>query len=272
MRLRPLFALLVLTSAPSWAIERIVSLSPHTTELAFSAGLGDKLIGVSEYSDYPDQAQRIERVANYQGFKLERIIALEPDLILAWPGGNPAKELDKLAQLGFEIYYSQAHSIPDIADNIERLGQFADDPSVAKQRAEQFRQTLNDMAQRYDTSQPVRYFYQLSESPIISVAQGNWPSEVFTFCGGVNVFEDAAMPYPQVGMEQVLLANPEVIFTSEHAIANGSMWQRWQSELTAVQANNVWSLHSDWINRPTMRTLKAIEQVCDYFQQAREKR
>ncbi|WP_144395839.1 ABC transporter substrate-binding protein, partial [Pseudomonas sp. Kh7] len=77
------------------------SLAPHATELAYAAGLGDKLIAVSEYSDYPEQAKELERVANYQGIKLERIVAMQPDLILVWPAGNPARELEKLEKLGF---------------------------------------------------------------------------------------------------------------------------------------------------------------------------
>ncbi|GAL21474.1 vitamin B12 ABC transporter B12-binding component BtuF [Vibrio maritimus] len=102
-------------------IERIVSLAPHTTELAYAAGLGNKLVAVSEYSDYPEAAQKLERVANYQGIKLERIVALEPDLILAWPTGNPARELEKLEQLGFNLYYSKAKSLDGIANNLEAL-------------------------------------------------------------------------------------------------------------------------------------------------------
>lgn len=84
------------------------------------------------------------------------------------------------------------------------------------------------------------------------------------------MFEHSPTPYPQVGLEQVLLAQPEVIFTSEHAIENGNMWQRWQEQLPAVRQNHVWALTSDWLNRPTPRTLKAIEQVCHYFDQVRK--
>lgn len=250
-------------------VERIVSLAPHATEIAFAAGLGDKLVAVSERSDYPPEALKIEKVANYQGIKIERIIALQPDLIIAWPSGNPMRELDKLEQFGFKIYYSQTSSLQDIAHNIEQLSQYADDPSIGKNAARKYRNSLKNLKKRYHTDQPVRYFYQLSEQPIITVAQGKWPSEVFEFCGGVNVFEKSPAPYPQVSSEQVIVNNPDVIFTSEHAIKNGNMWQAWRSQLTAVENNHVWQLNSDWINRPTPRTLKAIEQVCDYLESAR---
>lgn len=252
------------------SIQRVVSLAPHATELAFAAGLGGKLVGVTEYSDYPEQAKSIEKVANYQGIKLERIIALQPDLIIVWSKGNPPRELEKLKQLGFQFFDSQVNTLDDIATNIEALSQYADNPQQGIKTASQFRQQLARLREKYSQAEPVRYFYQLSEKPIITLAQHSWPSEVFNFCGGVNIFENSATPYPQVGIEQVVIAQPEAIFTSEHAIENGNMWLTWKQELPAVKHNHIWSLNSDWINRPTPRTLNAIEEVCSYLEQVRK--
>ncbi len=263
--------LISFSSQAEQTIQRVISLAPHATELAFAAGLGDKLVGVSAYSDYPQQANEIEKVANYQGVKLERIIALKPDLIIAWPKGNPAKEIEKLKQLGFQFFNSQVNSLDDIATNIEKLSQYADDPTQGQQAAQDFRQRLQKLETQYADSRPVHYFYQLSEKPIITLAQGSWPSEVFKFCGGVNIFESSATPYPQVGIEQILVAQPEAIFTSEHAIENGNMWNRWSNEIPAVNRQHVWSLNSDWLNRPTPRTLNAIEEVCLHFEQVRKR-
>lgn len=90
--------------AKPFPAERIISLAPHATEIAYAAGLGDKLVAVSEYSDYPPQALELERVANHQTLNIEKILMLKPDLIIAWPAGNPPRELAKLRQLGFTIY------------------------------------------------------------------------------------------------------------------------------------------------------------------------
>ena len=250
--------------------KRVVSLAPHATELAYSAGLGDNLVAVSERSDYPPQADKLEKVVNYQGIKVEKIIALQPDLILAWPAGNPPRELAKLEQFGFNIYYSKTKSLDSIATNIEQLSQYASDPSIGENNAKQYKEQLNALRLKYKDAESVSYFYQLSEKPIITVAQGHWPSEVFEFCGGRNIFEDSASPYPQVSIEQVVLNKPQVIFTSQHAIENGTMWQSWEEEIPAVTKSQIWSLNSDWINRPTTRTLQAIQQVCDYFDRVRE--
>ena len=265
-------------STPSFATsdikpaQRVISLAPHATELAYAAGLGDKLIAVSEHSDYPEEAARLEKVANYQGIKVEKIIALQPDLILAWPAGNPPRELAKLEQFGFEIYYSKTKTLDNIANNIEQLSLYASNPEIGKKNAQDYRNSIQSLKEKYQNADPVRYFYQLSEKPIITVAKGNWPSEVFDFCGGENIFESSGSPYPQVSIEQVVINKPEVIFTSQHAIENGNMWEGWKDEIPAINKNQIWSLNSDWINRPTDRTLKAIGQVCDYFDKARQNR
>ncbi len=262
-------------SSVLWAqqpIERIISLAPHATELAFAAGLGSKLVAVSDHSNYPEAAKQLEVISSYQGINIERIIALQPDLIIAWPAGNPIRELEKLKQFGLRIYYTKTDSLENIAENIEALSEYSDDPTVGHQAAEKFRHDLAQLKAKYQTNDKVRYFYQLAEKPVITLAKGKWPSEVFSFCGGENIFEDSSAPYPKIGIEQVILRNPDVIFTSEHAIKNGTMWQSWQQQLQAVKNGYVWSLSSDWINRPTPRTLNAITEVCEHFKKVRQNR
>lgn len=268
-------ALPLIFSAVSFAnepLQRVISLAPHATEIAYAAGLGDKLIAVSEMSDYPEQAKDLEKVSNYQGIKLERIIALQPDLVIAWPAGNPAKELDKLKQFGIPIYYSTTGTLEDIAKNIEQLSRYSEKPEVGQKAAEDFRAQLEALKEKYNTEDKVSYFYQLSEKPIITVAGKNWPSEVFTFCGGKNIFAKGSAPYPQVSIEQVITRQPEVLFTSRHAMSNDGMWAEWKSDIPALKNGHVWSLNSDWINRPTPRTLNAITEVCEHFESVRQKR
>ncbi len=254
----------------SQSVQRIISLSPHMTELAYSAGLGDKLIAASDYSDYPEQAKKLERVANYRGIKMERILALKPDLILAWKGGNPSREMARLQQLGIKIFYSNPTQLTDIADTIIKLGQFSDDPSIAKTAATQFKLQLANIKEQYKNKPKVRYFYQLSDSPILTLSDGNWPSPVFSFCGGENIFSNSTAAYPQVNQEQVVVRQPDVIFGSSHATSQkNSPWLNWQGELPAVDNHHLYQLNSDWLNRPTLRTLNAIKQVCQLLDKAR---
>ncbi len=262
------FTSMTMANAPA---QRVISLAPHATEIAYAAGLGDKLIAVSEMSDYPEQASKLERVANYQGIKLERILALKPDLVIVWPTGNPAKEIEKLKQFDVPIYNITTDSLDDIASNIENLSHYSENPQMGQHAAEDFRDQLAALRLKYNTEHKVRYFYQLSEKPNITVAGNNWPGEVFTFCGGENIFTQSSSPYPQVSIEQVLTRQPDVIFTSPHAMSNDGMWSEWTDELPALKHGHIWSLNSDWLTRPTPRTLKAITQVCEHFEHVRQK-
>ncbi len=253
------------------AAQRVISLSPHATELAYAAGLGKHLIAVSDGSDYPPQAQHLPKVANYRSINIEKIIALNPDLIITWPEGNPGKALQQLRNFGFHLYATHTHSLQDIANNIEELSQYSEHPEQGKKAAAQFRRSLNKLRRQYSHNPPVRYFYQLSERPIITLGGDNWPGEVFEFCGGKNIFADSAAPYPQVSIEQIIARQPQVMFTSAHAMHDTSMWQTWHDEIPALKYHHIWSLNADWINRPTPRTLKAIKQVCEYFAKAGKK-
>src|SRR5438105_11885673 len=112
-------------SASAEPVRRIVSLAPHVTELLFAAGAGPYVVGVLEYSDYPSAAKQIPRVGDNRALDLERIVALKPDLVVAWPYGYGAGHLDALRKLGLKVALSDAHQFEDIAREIERYGELA---------------------------------------------------------------------------------------------------------------------------------------------------
>ena len=102
--------------------QRIVTLSPHLAETVFAAGAGGRIVGTVDYSNYPEAARRIPRVGGYSRFDLEAVVALKPDLIIAWEGGNAPAHLQKLRRLGLPVYLSQISRLEDIAGEIERIG------------------------------------------------------------------------------------------------------------------------------------------------------
>lgn len=110
---RALLALLLLTPAWLLAAPRVITLSPANTELAFAAGITP--VGVSSYSDYPPEAANIEQVATWQGINVERIVALKPDLVLAWRGGNAERQVNQLTSLGIKVQWIDATRIEQIA-------------------------------------------------------------------------------------------------------------------------------------------------------------
>jgi len=250
---------------------RIISLSPHLTELVFAAGAGDRLTGVVSYSDYPPPARDIPRVGDAHSFDIERILARKPDLVLAWQSGNPAGQVRHLQQLQLPGYISEPRTFEDIAATIEDLGTLAGTPVIAAAAAQDFRQRLAALEQEYSGREPVSVFYQIWHEPLITIGGGHIIDEVIRLCGGRNIFSDIGQLAPRISIEAVLTAAPEVI------IAGGSHderpawlndWRQWP-QLPAVRHEQLYLIHPDLLQRHSPRLLKGAAELCRKLEQAR---
>jgi len=251
---------------------RIVSLAPHVTETLFTAGAGPRLVGAVSYSDYPEAAKSVARVGGYHNLDLERIVALRPDLVVAWAGGNPAQQVERLRALGLTVYISDPHRIEDIAANIERLGALAGTSEMARRSAAAFRARLADLERRYARRRPVNVFYQIWHEPLMTVNGEHVIGRVIELCGGRNVFADLALETPKIDVEAVLAADPEVIAASGMDAARPQWlddWRHWP-RLRAVQDGQLVFIHPDLIQRASPRLLDGAEQLCRALDRARQ--
>ena len=245
----------VATAAPA---QRVISLAPNLTELAFAAGLGEKLVGVSAYSDYPPQAAKIEQIANWQGINTERIVTLKPDLVLAWRGGNPQRPLDQLTSLGIHVVYLDPKNAGQIAQALETLSEYSSDPAIAKRAAADFRQQWQALKLKYHRDNPVPAFIQFGTQPLFTASSATMQSEVLELCGAKNIFADSRVPWPQVSREQVLNRHPQVIVVAGGPSQKQVIEDYWRSLLSA----QVITLDSDWFSRAGPRILLAAQQLC----------
>lgn len=250
--------LLGLLTLPTLAAERVISLSPSTTEMAYAAGLGDKLVAVSAYSDYPEAAKKLEHVASWQGINVERILALKPDLILAWRGGNPQRPLDQLATFGIPIFYSDPVNIDQIADDLDKLVQYSPYPEQAHQAAQQLRQGVSELRSHNTRNQPLRTFLQFGTQPLFTSSGHTLQSEVVSLCGGENIFAGSRVPWPQVSREQVMVRQPQVIVASGDRSQAENISAFWRPQLSVP----IITLNEDWFNRAGPRILLAAKQLC----------
>ncbi|MBC8945954.1 MULTISPECIES: vitamin B12 ABC transporter substrate-binding protein BtuF [Xenorhabdus] len=254
-----LYSFLYIFSTPLYAAaSRVISLAPSTTELAYAAGMGDQLVAVSAYSDYPEAAKKLEQVADWQGINVERIIALKPDLILAWRGGNPQRPLEQLAALGIPIFYSDVKKVEDVATDLERLAAYSPQPDIAKKSAADIRQKFNQLKQTYAGSNPKPAFIQFGMNPIFTSSRHSIQSEIVSVCGGRNIFADSSVPWPQVNREQVLVRKPEVIVMGGTEEQKQKVAEFWQPQLNA----RIIILNDDWFSRAGPRIILATEQLC----------
>jgi iron complex transport system substrate-binding protein len=253
--------------------QRIVSLSPHTTELLFAAGAGDRIVGTVDFSDYPPPAERISRVGSAGALDLERIVALRPDLIVGWHSGNPLATLERLGKLGYPVFRSEPRQLDDIPSNIDRLGELAGTQAAASAESRRFRSGAAELNARYSKRATVRVFYQIWDQPLITVNGEHMISSVLRLCGGTNIFAQLGPLAPQIGAEAVLAENPEVILVgdSEERHDGTAFWSRFPM-LQAVKRRHVFKVDADHMQRQTPRILLGARRVCEILDEVRGQR
>ncbi|MFH7566300.1 MULTISPECIES: cobalamin-binding protein [Oceanimonas] len=264
-----LLLLLVLMPALAYGeAKRIISLAPHITEILFAIGAGEQVVGVDEASDYPEAATALPDIANYRSINLEQVLALEPDLIIAWQSAQ-SLQVAPLVQLGIPVAYSEPKQLDDLSDELLRFGRLTGHEQQAQQVAEHYRHRLAALRQRYQEAAPVRLFYQLNEVPLMSASQHTWMGQAVSLCGGDSITADSPTPYPQIDAEFVLAQNPDVILAR-----NLSALQRWKDwpELAAVQQNQLFTMDVDTLHRFTPRTPGGIAGLCQQLDLVRQHR
>ncbi|MCG7599897.1 cobalamin-binding protein [Halomonas sp. McH1-25] len=254
--------------------ERIATLSPGATELAYAAGAGDKVVAVVSYSDYPPEAKQVTSVGSHTRLDLERLIALEPDLAIGWVTGNPDEQLAKLDTLGIPVFMIEPRTFEGVSSAIERLAALAGTESRGRAEAQAFRQGMAELAERYAEADPVPVFYQVWDEPLMTVNDAHLIGEVISLCGGRNVFGGLERLVPRIGTEAVLAANPEAIVAGGMGEENRDWLTAWEAypELTAVERDNLFFVPPSLIQRPTPRLLEGSRLFCEKLEEARSHR
>ncbi|SFX49790.1 iron complex transport system substrate-binding protein [Marinospirillum alkaliphilum DSM 21637] len=251
--------------------QRLISLAPHITENVFAAGAGDLLIAAVKFSDYPEAATHLPRVGSHTQMDLEGIVALQPDLILAWHSGNPRAQLEQLERLGIPIYYSEPRSFAEVAENLRRIGTLTGHQATAELAATELEQGVAAVKTAHQGLRPVRVFYQVWEQPLMTINREHIIHEAISLCGGENIFADVDALIPRISQEAVIQQNPEAILGGGMGEANRAWldnWQRFES-LQAVQDNKLYFIPPSLLQRATPRMLEGTRLVCEKLQQAR---
>lgn len=253
------------------SVERVVSLSPGATELLFSAGAGEKLVAVSAWSDYPPEAGELPQVGNSNRLDLEAIVALEPDLVVAWVDGNSASQLAKIEALGIPVFWLKPRTFEHIASAVERLALLSGDETAGAGRAAAFLAGIAQLRERYQEAAPVRVFYQVWHEPLMTINDEELIGRAIRLCGGDNVFGHLPRLVPRISTEAVLEANPDAILSGGEDSDDRRWLDQWRRypELTAVSRDNLYLIPPSLIQRPTLRMLEGSEQLCQTLERAR---
>jgi iron complex transport system substrate-binding protein len=251
---------------------RVVSLAPHLTELMFAIGAGDRVVGTVEYADFPQAARRVPRIGDSSLLDLERIVALQPDLVLVWHHGNSPQQLQRLAALRLPTYASEARTLADIARTMRDLGVLTGTAERAEQRTRSFESAVSDLRARYAGRRRLTVFYQIWNQPLITVNGEHLISQALDLCGADNVFAGQKLLTPTVTEEAVLLADPDAIvagWSDSYGPAPLDRWRRLDA-LRAVRQGHLLQVDPDLLHRQSDRVVLGARELCEKLDAVRD--
>ncbi len=236
-------------------IRKVVALTPHAAELAYSAGAGSKLVGVTQESDYPEPVKSLPKIGSYVQINLESIIKLKPDLVIAWQDGGQAPLIQALRQAGIPVFMSHPLTPQDIATEIHALGELNGTPNIAKQNTAPFRLYLKTLAQSTKTP-AINSVFLVGYNPIYAISNNSFLGEMLQTCGANNVFGHIKQPAFTLNPEALLQQTLQVAFISGKS--DLKQWQDFYSK--AAKPPKLYSINADL--RPSLRIKSSLQQMC----------
>jgi iron complex transport system substrate-binding protein len=274
-----MLALLATGAASAWQIhddegrslslsgppQRVVSLSPGATAMVFAAGGGARVVGTPEFSVEPAAARTIARIGDSHGFDLERILALHPDLIVAWTGGFSEAQLLPFERAGLVVYRHRVTRLADLPASIERLGALLDTRAVAQQAADDMRLRIAALKARYRRARAPRILVQVWDRPVYTIGGAQLIDDAVALCGYQNIYGELHDAAPAVSLESIAARDPEVILAVAADAATAREWiEHWHAfpSMSAVRTGRLLSFVDARLSRLGPEVVDATEALC----------
>jgi len=259
MRAAWLAGLLLAFAGSATAVERVVSLAPSLTEIVVELGSADLLVGVLDAGERPAELVSLPSVGRYGQLDMERLLSLQPDLLLLWPGSVGPAQREQLKRLNIPTYVAEPHNFEQLTTQIEGIAAQLGRPERGVSLASDLRRRLAELRQRYRRDTPLSVYYQVWDKPLYTVGGEQIISDALEVCGAKNVFADLKLPAPQVSVEGVLQRNPEVILASDQAQLDA--WKAWP-QVAAVKQQQLRLVTDKGLERPSGQMVEATAKLC----------
>jgi iron complex transport system substrate-binding protein len=250
---------------------RIVALAPSITEMVFAAGAGAQLAAVPRFSDFPPQAAALPQIGDASSLDAERILALQPDLVIGWKSGNRSADLARLERLGLKLFVIEPVVLDDVPRALRAIGALAGTGAAAETTARAFEKQVTTLRARYAGAAKVRVFYEIWHQPLMTVNDRHMIGDVVRLCGGENIFAALPVLTPVVSLEDVMARKPQVVLGGGSSMSGDELATLWraQARLTALRDLPVLRVDPDAIQRQTPRVLLGAEEVCRHLDSVR---
>lgn len=249
--------------------ERIVSLAPGITETLYGLGLGDKIVGVTSYCDWPASARKKPRIGGFTNPSIEKIVSLKPDLIIATADGNRKETVLQLERLGLSVYVTNPSDTGKILESIVHIGDVTGRSDAARRLVATLDRRLKNVTRQIRNKKRPKVFFQIGLEPVVTAGRGTLIHEVIGRAGGVNIASGDTARYPRYSAEGIMAGSPDVILFAPMAhdkefTAVKKFWSQY-GEIPAVKNNRIYPVNTDLISRASPRVFDAIEKMAVIF-------
>ncbi|MHC1601258.1 MAG: ABC transporter substrate-binding protein [Candidatus Nezhaarchaeales archaeon] len=264
----------VISSEP----HRIVSMAPSTTEILFALDLGDRVVGVTSYCDYPPVVNEMKEngsltvIGGYWNPDIETIISLQPDLVIGYSSVPSHVDVaERLEAMNISVILLNPQNLTEVFDNIILIGRATGKLREAQEFVDQLEARVNSVIEKVSSLPKVKVYYELWFNPLMSVGPGTFIDSLITMAGGENIFHDAATQYPIVNSEDVIARNPDIIilpdsYMTDYNVSIDQVTSRpgW-SAINAVKNNRIYFIDEDLLVRPGPRLVDGLEKLAAYI-------
>ncbi len=247
--------------------ERIVSFGPNITEILFALGLGENVVGVSDFCDYPEAAKLKPKVGNAFSPSIEAVVGLEPDLVLTVEHEQLNKELDAL---GLKFLVLDPKDIDSVLENIELVAEVTGKVKEGNQLVKDMRDRISQVVDSVKDAPEVSVFFIVDATDPNNpwtAGPGSFIDDIITMAGGENIVAEAPTAYPQLSIEQIVSSDPDIIIiqtmmggvptVSKEVLKKHPAWQ----EMTAVKQDRIYFINGDLVSRPGPRIVQGLEEM-----------
>ncbi len=245
--------------------QRIVSLDPSITEILFALGLNNEVVGVTDYCDYPEQARSKSKVGGYINPNIEVIALLEPHLVVTTLKTNTPRLIQQLEDFGIKVFVLDPKNIEDIFESISSLAKLIYREERAGELLGALKKRLHEVRKKVDGISRPGVFLGMGKDPLISVGQGSFAHDLIELAGGRNVAAQSSSRYRRYTLEEILLADPEVIIIcsmipDDPCLTQKRWWKKW-TNMSAVRNGRIYVIEANLLTRPGPRMVEGLMKI-----------
>lgn len=242
-------------------VERVISLAPNLTENIFAVGAGDRLVGVTTYCNYPEEAQKIQKVGDTQTPNIETIIALKPQIVFVSTASQLEAFMKTLESQGITVFVTNPKDLNGVLANLRQLGEIFGTIERTTILLNELQERIIGIEEQTRDKPKVKTFVQFDKEALYTIGSESFLTEIIERAGGTSVTKTVATAYPKISKETALALNPDVIIVSESP--NNLEPNEVFKNSPAMKNNRVYKINADIISRPSPRIVDALEQIAE---------